>query len=69
MQRPTVLKGGKELVWEGRWLPGVPYLEDTSPAWNVSRLLCLGQNLGSQGSMKARLPPLTERGGVVLTHQ
>lgn len=46
-------KGEKGLVWEGPWLPGVPYLEDTSPAWNPSRFLCLRQNLGSQGPLKA----------------
>lgn len=56
MQRTMVLKGETELVWEGQWLPGIPYLEGLSPGWNPSRLLCLRQVLGRQGSRKAWPP-------------
>lgn len=34
------------LSWEGWWFSGIPYLEDTCPPWNPSRLLCLVLSAG-----------------------
>lgn len=40
----VLLKEG--LSWEGWWFSGIPYLEDTCPPWNPSRLLCLVLSAG-----------------------